>query len=426
MTLRGQWKEWLPGDPVTVNRIVWGQPEIDQIQDVLDNDWFGPGPKVGKFGTALAEFTGIPYCQPVNSGSSALTLAVETMLALGHWRPGDLILHPLLTFPTSIAPVIRAGLTPLFVDVDPQTYQIDLARVEFAMRDYDFKHRIAGAVIPHLLGNICDMKRLLELLDGRPLIEDCCDTLGGYYDDKHVGSFGHVAAFSFYGSHHITTGGVGGALLTDDAKIYDIAKSLTHWGRNDYDQLPAGYKKFSRRYWYDTMGYDFQMTELQAAFGIVQLARVPKANVTRRQRFAELDQFFRENDLADYFYLPETDSIEAAPSWFAYPITVKESAPFRRKEFAMHLLANKIEIRPLFTGNILKHPAFRLLTDDRRAVQSGPSTVADRIGKNALFLPAWGMSDGEMAYLLEVLAAFLMPYKQNPLAVPDVPEMAVI
>jgi CDP-6-deoxy-D-xylo-4-hexulose-3-dehydrase len=232
--------------------LVWPWPkgrqaEVAQLQDVLDNDWFGPGPKVDKFAALFSDFTGIPHCQPVNSGSSALTLAVETMIELGYWQPGDHILHPLLTFPTSVVPVIRAGLIPVFVDVDPYTYQINLDQVEDILSGYRMRTNIKGAVIPHLLGNICDMNRLLELLDGRHLIEDCCDTLGGYYDGEHVGSFGKVAAFSFYGSHHITTGGVGGALVTEDAKIYDIAKSMTHWGRTDYDKLGTPYKRFSRR-----------------------------------------------------------------------------------------------------------------------------------------------------------------------------------
>lgn len=404
MPLRGKWKEWKEGDPVTVNRIVWDQAEVAQLQDVLDNDWFGPGPKVEKFARVLSDYTGIDHVQPVNSGSSALTLAVDAMIELGYWSPGDWILHPLLTFPTSIVPAIRAGLIPIFVDVDPHTYQIDLQQAEKAIQTYGEK--IKGAIIPHLLGNICDMQILLDILDGRLLIEDCCDTMGGYYDGLHVGNFGEVAAFSFYGSHHITAGGVGGALATHNEEIYRVSKSMTHWGRTDYDELDAlndPYGKFEKRYWYDTLGYDFQMTELQAAFGIVQMARLDKANEKRLQRFMELDRYFR--DLKDYFYLPYTDSDEAALSWFAYPLTIKPDAPFGRREFATYLIENKIEIRPLFTGNILKHPAFVRLPGDRKILDAG-SAVADLIGDNGLFLPAWGMSDGEMAYMLDVLDNF--------------------
>jgi CDP-6-deoxy-D-xylo-4-hexulose-3-dehydrase len=407
--MKGQWKEWRPGDPVLINRIVWGQPELDQLQTVLANDWFGPGRKVDEFSQSLADYTNIPHIQPVNSGSSALTLAVEAMIELELWTPGDWILHPLLTFPTSIVPAIKNGLKVIFVDVDPNTYQIDLKQVEGAVNNHGDK--IKGAIIPHLLGNISDMALLMDILDGRPFIEDCCDTMGGYYDGLHVGYFGHVAAFSFYGSHHVTTAGVGGALATHSEEIYNYAKSATHWGRNDYALLNDPYEKFSKRYWYETLGSDYQMTELQAAFGIVQMARLDKANKKRAQRFMELRRFFSRTGFENFFYMPYTDSDEANPSWFCFPITIKPDAPFDRRQFATHLITHLIEIRPLFTGNLLKHPAFKHLAEI--GMNRFGNTNADLIGTNGLFLPAWGMSDGEMAYLLDVLTAFFKLYKRD-------------
>lgn len=403
--MRGQWKKWKPGDPVLINRIVWDQAEVDQIQSVLDNDWFGPGQKVSEFALALANYTDIAHVQPVNSGSSALTLAVQAMLMLGHWNPGDWILHPLLTFPTSIAPAIQAGLVPVFVDVDRNTYQIDLDAAREAIKNYG--DRIKGAIIPHLLGNICSMVDLLDILDGRLLIEDCCDTMGGYYDGLHVGNFGQVAAFSFYGSHHITTAGVGGALATHNEEIYELVRSMAHWGRDDYSVLADPYEKFAKRYWYETLGYDYQMTELQAAFGIAQLERLDQANVTRCQKVYELSQYFSRFN--EFFYLPYTEG-DAEPSWFAFPLTIKPGAPFSRKEFATYLIENKIEIRPLFTGNILDHPAFVRLPGNRK-ILAGTSEVADWIGDNSLFLPAWGMSDAEMGYMIGVLDRFLISHE---------------
>lgn len=400
--MKGQWKKWEPGFPVQINRIVWGQREIDQIQEVLDNDWFGPGRKVTEFAKSISDYTDIPHVQPVNSGSTALTLAVEAMIHLGLWKDGDWILHPLLTFPTSIVPAIKNGLVPIFIDIDPNTYQIDLKQTEAAMNTYG--DRIKGAIIPHLLGNICDIAVLMNILDGRPFIEDCCDTMGGYYDGLHIGNFGHVAAFSFYGSHHVTTAGVGGALATHNEEIYNYAKSVTHWGRNDYAPLCDPYEKFSKRYRYETLGSDYQMTEFQAAFGIAQMARLNEANEKRLQRFAELDRYLR--DLEDYFYLPYTDSGEAAPSWFCYPLTIKPKAPFDRQEFATYLIKNKIEIRPIFTGDILAHPALIKVPADKKVLFRNRSKNAALIGNNGLFLPAWGMSDGEMAYMLDVLDQF--------------------
>jgi len=399
--MKGQWKEWKPGDPVLINRIIWGQPEIDQLQEVLAKDWFGPGRKVEEFAQSLADYTDIRHIQPTSSGSSALTLAVEAMIHLGLWKTGDWILHPLLTFPTSIAPAIKNYLKVIFIDVDPSTYQIDLGQVEAAINTYG--DLIKGAIIPHLLGNISDMGLLMDILGGRPFIEDCCDTMGGYYDGLHVGNFGHIAAFSFYGSHHVTTAGVGGALATHNEEIYNYVKSATHWGRNDYALLNDPYEKFSRRYWYETLGSDYQMTELQAAFGIAQMVRLDKANGKRARIFANLDKYFRY--FKDYFYLPRTDSDEAAPSWFCYPLTIKPKAPFDRLGFATHLMENKIEIRPIFTGNILEHPAFRKF---HQMLFRDQSKNADLIGRNGLFLPAWGMSDGEMIYMLEILNEFFV------------------
>jgi len=401
MQLRGKWKEWRPGDPVLINRIVWSQPELDQMQAVLDNDWFGPGPKVDEFAQSLADYTDIPHLQPVNSGSAALTLAVEAMVELKLWRPGDWILHPLLTFPTSIVPAIKTGLKVIFIDVDPHTYQIDLEQMEAAINNYG--NHIKGAIIPHLLGNISDMGLLMDILDGRPFVEDCCDTMGGYYDGLHVGNFGHIAAFSFYGSHHVTTVGVGGALATHSEEIYNYAKSATHWGRNDYALLDDPYEKFSKRYWYETLGSDYQMTEIQAAFGIAQMARLDQANRKRQQRFAELAVFF--HPFREWFFLPLTKNMNSEPSWFCYPLTIKPDAPFDRRRFAIHLMDNRIEIRPLFTGNILKHPAF-FKDLSPIGMQRFENTNADLIGDNGLFLPAWGMSDGEMGYMLEILNEF--------------------
>jgi CDP-6-deoxy-D-xylo-4-hexulose-3-dehydrase len=152
------------------------------------------------------------------------------------------------------------------------------------------------------------------------------------------------------------------------------------------------------------------MTEIQAAFGIIQMARLDAANGKRLQRFMELSRFFSRTGFEDFFYMPYSDSDEAAPSWFCFPLTIKPDAPFNRREFATHLMENKIEIRPLFTGNILKHPAFVNLGFQKRLFR-GQSENADLIGGNGLFLPAWGMSDGEMDYMMDILERFFKGLK---------------
>lgn len=382
-----------------VNQVTWDDLELGFVQQVFDNDWFGPGQFVGEFADELAGYIDAGYCQPVNSGSSALLLAVQSLINLDRWKPGYFVIHPTLTFPTSIAPAIQAGMKPMFVDVNPVTYQIDLDQVQAAIDLYGSS--IAGAIVPHLLGNITDMDRLLGILAGRPLIEDCCDTLGGYYADQHVGNFGDVAAFSFYGSHHITTAGVGGALVTDDDEIYDQAVSMVHWGRVRSDQMTDVVERFNHRYWYQTIGYDMQMTELQAAFGLAQMTRLDEANKLRRKRWHQLRDYFEPH--GDRFVLPEHGSALSDPSWFGFPITVKADSDLKRNDLVRHLIENKIGIRPIFTGAIVDHPAFSQFKGN----QAGNPTNARYIGKHGLFLPSWGMPDNQFDYLIGVLEAIL-------------------
>lgn len=398
------WKPWVPGDPVLINRIQWGQPEAKQVEDVYKNDWFGPGQKVHEFAKRLTRLTGHKYALPVNSGSSALLLAVRALIDLGRWIPGDLVIHPALTFPTSISGALQCNMEPAFLDIDPATYQINTGQIARLFDETRRTFDVAGAIIPHILGNPSNMGLIRDLLGSKAIIEDCCDTLGGYlgrrYKGQHVGKAGDVAALSFYGSHHVTTAGVGGALLTDDSDIYAQALSMAYWGRNDYSLIENEYERFERRYWYTTSGYDMQMTEMQAGFGIAQLDRLTEANKVREYRFDQLSDYFVQYE--DWFVLPEQADPTATPSWFAFPITIKPDAPFSRRQFAEYLIRHKIEIRPIFTGDITQHPAFR-----RYHGWFGIATNARLAGANGLFLPAWGMSDPEMEYMLGVLEGFL-------------------
>jgi len=392
-----QWKEWEPGDPVTINRIVWDKVEFEAVKAVFEDDWFGPG----KFAKAAERFLcrvyGRRHAQLVNSGSSALLLATLGFQRLGKWKPGDLILHPACTFPTSCNPILQSRMVPVFVDVEEGTYNIDAEMVRQAVRGHPL---IAGAIVPHLLGNSPDMDALVDALDGRPLIEDCCDTFLGVYDDKFVGTFGDAAAFSFYGSHHVTAAGVGGALLMDDGDLHEIVHSMAFWGR---DFTPTGdpYTDFCHRYTYREIGFDMQMTEIQAAFLLAQFERVVEGNLRRAAQFTETDDLFM--DYVDWFVLPR-EHPKAEPSWFGYPILVREDAPFDREALARHLLEHKIEIRPLFCGNLLKQPAY----DKIPHVIVGELTQADRCMERALFLPAWGgMSEEATAYMFGVIKEFL-------------------
>jgi CDP-6-deoxy-D-xylo-4-hexulose-3-dehydrase len=392
-----QWKPWQPGEPITINRIVWSQAELDNVLDVFRRDWFGPAQYARELEKRLASFVGRRFAQLLNSGSSALLLATQALQKQGRWRKGDLILHPACTFPTSCNPIWQSGMVPVFVDVEEGTYNIDLIEVGEALARFP---EIKGAIVPHLLGNSPQIFELKYMLGDRPIVEDCCDTLGSRYDGRILGTFGAAAAFSFYGSHHITTAGVGGALLTDDPDLHHLAHSMAFWGRQ-FVETPDPYYNFTQRYTYETLGYDMQMTEVQAAFGLAQMDRLAEVNEGRARQFALTDRFFQRYE--EWLVLPKVHP-KAEPSWFGYPVLVRESAPFRREDFARALLRAKIEIRPLFAGNLTRQPAYR----DLPCHTVGNLAQADRNGERAFFLPAWGgMTDDMTAYLFGTVEEFM-------------------
>lgn len=392
------WKTWKPGDPITINRIVWSEDlEGQYIKDVLDRDWFGPGKFAERLETELCDYVGLAHAQLANSGSSALLLATQALQQTGRWRPGDKILHPGCTFPTSLNPIIQSGMIPVFVDVEPGTYNINADLAAEAIKKYP---DIKGAIIPHLLGNSPDMDKLLSALDDRPLIEDCCDTLGSRWAGQHVGTMGDAAAFSFYGSHHITTAGVGGALLTNDPDLYHLVKSMTFWGRA-LAKTDDIYNQFMQRYSYETIGYDMQMSEIQAAFGVAQMRRLEPSNANRTRNFRAFDGFFSKWE--HWFVLPKSHE-KAQPSWFGYPLSVRPEAPFTREDFARHLLGRQIEIRPLFAGDITRQPAY----DKTEKIIYGELTTAYDNARRALFLPSWGgLTVDQMAMLMGIYSEFL-------------------
>jgi len=368
---------------------------------VFCNDWFGPGRYAKELESYLACMLHTKYVQLVNSGSSALLLAIQALKHEGRLKDGDKILHPACTFPTSCNPALQSGLELVLVDVEEGTYNIDM---DAARQAFD-EHDIAGAIIPHLLGNSPKMDELVELLDGRPLIEDSCDTLGTMYDGKMTGAWGDMTAFSFYGSHHITTAGVGGALVTNDERYYDLVNSMAFWGRWWKDVPEDVYEKFMARYWYGTIGYDMQMSEIQAAFGYEQIKRLPKWNKERDATFGMIETFMERYD--EYFVLPKRHP-KAEPSWFGYPLLVKKDAPFSKRNIATHLIAHGIEIRPLFVGNLLLHPAYQNRNDIH---VSGELTNSNANYDRAFFIPSWGMPEAHLVKMLTVLSDFFEAYR---------------
>jgi len=400
MEKRTGWKTWeKPGDPHLMNRIRWDKKELDSIERVFNEDWFGYGKYNQELEKRLGEYTGIPYFNLTNSGSTAIMTALKVLMHEGKLKRGDLILHPITTFPTSISSAIDLGMIPVFIDTKQHTYVVDEEQVEKAVKKYP---EIKGMILPHLLGNIPNMERIVSTLDGRYLIEDCCDTLGGRFKEKQAGSFGIFMALSFYGSHHITSGGVGGAIGTKDHELSKIAKSVISWG-HDWRVRQV----FTARYDCQTIGSDFQMTEIQAAFALSQMGRLETFVEERKRQFEEMDSFFKEYD---FFYTPVSDP-DSKPSWFSYPLLLKDSAPFTRDDFVEYLIENNVEIRPIMCGNLLRQEPYKRI--ERVSLNNDNFPIGDKIQKDGLFIPCWGMPDNQKEDYYKILSKYMSSHSST-------------
>lgn len=396
------WKKWEKhGDMHLMNRVQWDKNELEKMMIPFQQDWHGYGDAQQTLEKKLADFTGIKYFNLTNSGSTAITTGLKALREQGRFNYGNLILHPITTFPTSISPAIDYGGIPVLIETKAGTYVVDEEQVDRAIQKYP---EITGMILPHLLGNIPNMDQIKNSLGGRWLIEDSCDTLGSYFDKKHVGSFGDFAAFSFYGSHHITTAGVGGTIATNDIELSKLAKSIIFWGHDYKIHNNKNIEtSFLNRYTTQTLGNDFQMSGIQAGFGLAQIEKLPEFVKKRRKQFEELDKIFHEKG-GKYFVLPTSDS-KSEPSWFSYPLVVKESAPFTRLEFVNYLTQNNVEIRPIMCGNLMNQIPFakakHITLDDEKF------PIADSIEERGFFIPAWGMPEDQKQDYHQTLEKFI-------------------
>ncbi len=330
----------------------------------------------------------------VNSGSSALYLAVE-LLGL---EPGDEIITSSVTFSTDIAPMVRAGIVPVFVDVEPDTYQIDVEQIEGAIGP-----RTKAILAPNLIGNCPDWDRIRVIADAHRLkvVEDSCDCLGATLHGTPTGTRSDISLTSFALSHIITAAGTGGMLCVDDDDLLDRALLLRRWGRRSEPKL-FGSKRGDKRFFseidgmeyddlfiFDEVGWNFEPAEISAAFGVVQMRKLP-LNLARRQRnFALLAEFFAQHP--DVFVLPRiTPGIETG--WHMFPILIKPESGVRRAEFQQHMEAQGIDTRMVWTGNVTRQPAF---ADKPHRIAPGGLPNADRVMESGLILPCNHAIDDE-------------------------------
>ena len=349
---------------VSYAHALFGEEERNAVMEVLKSSQIVAGKNAAEFENKIAALFGKKYGIFVNSGSSANLLALESL----NLPKGSEVITPILTFSTTVAPIIKLGLIPAFVDVDPHTYLMDVDQVE-AMINSNTK----AIMVPSLFGNIPDLPYLREIAKKHNLflIEDSCDTLGATIGSKSTGEYSDVSTTSFYATHIITAAGEGGMVCTNDEQQARKIRILSGWGRqsslNETEDIDVRLKgeldgqPYDSKFIFSEIGYNMRTTDIPAAFGLVQLKKLPDFIATRRKNFKDLVDYLAK--YPEFFILPNSDlphshtNIQTA--WMSLPVTLTAEAPFSRNDIIRHLELQNIQTRPVFTGNITRHPGFK-------------------------------------------------------------------
>lgn len=393
---------------------VYGKEEVRAVLDVLKNpSKIVAGPRVKEFEKRVAKLFGKKYGVMVNSGSSANLTALEAL----RLPEGSEVITPALTFSTTLAPIIQKHLTPVFADVELGTYIINPSQVDSLVTK-----KTKALMIPSLIGNIPDMDKLSAIAKkhGLYIIEDSCDTIGSAFGGKSTGVYTDISTTSFYASHIMTAAGGGGMVMFHNPALARRALVASNWGREStlfgtYEKSEEIKKRFAgvldgepydAKFLFTEIGYNFQPTELQGAFGLVQLSRLPVSARIRRNNFNALYKFFKKYE--NFFILPKSNE-KAKVNWLAFPLTLKKDAGFTRFDITKYLEEHGIQTRPIFTGNVLKQPAFNNLPNKRVSAGGYPNT--DYIMKNGFLIGCHhGLKYEQIQYMLGMFDAFLKKY----------------
>ena len=361
---------------------VHDEQEENAVLEIIRNHKTIMGEKVKQFEQEIAALFSKDQGIMVNSGSSANLLTFEVL----DIPENSEVVTPILTFATTLSPIIKKGLIPVFVDVEPETYVVNIDQIEESITS-----KTKALMIPSLLGNVPDLKRLRKIADENNLIfiEDSADTLGATFDGIPTGKFSDVSTTSFYGSHIITAAGEGGMICCNDRKLAEKCKILRGWGRssaiNESEKLEERFNielsgiPYDSKFIFEEMGYNFLPTEISAAFGLVQLKKLNKFAQIRQKNFESLNSFFSNQR---FFKLP-IQLPQVKTSWLAFPLTIDSKAPFSRMEIVKHLELHKIQTRPIFTGNVLRQPGFEKINHKNMEKEYH---VADNIMNNSFLI----------------------------------------
>jgi len=406
---------------------IYDADEMIALVDASLDFWLTAGRFAQQFEKEFADFLGMKYCLLTNSGSSANLLAVSALTSpkLGHraLKAGDEVITTACGFPTTLNPILQNNLVPVFLDVELGTYNIRADLIEKAISD-----KTKAILIPHTLGNPANLDTIMKMVRKYDLwyIEDNCDALGSRYRGQFTGTFGHISTFSFYPAHHITMG-EGGAVLTNDPLLKKIIASFRDWGRDcwcdpgcdnsckkrfgwQFGELPQGY---DHKYVYSHIGYNLKVTDMQAAIGVKQLKKLPRFIERRKENFNTLYQDLKKRET--HLILPQATA-NSDPSWFGFPILVKDNAPFTRDEIVHYLERKNIATRMLFGGNLIKQPAYSAMNYR----QVGTLENTDLVMKNLFWIGVYPGLTGEMLrYTLETLSKTLKPSWQTKDTIPQ-------
>ena len=385
---------------------VYGKEEINAVLKTLKKST-QMGKAVNDFELKISKLFSKKYGLMVNSGSSALLLALKVM----NFKKGSEIIAPCLNFGTAISSITLSNLIPIFVDCKINTLQIDIEKIEEKITK-----KTKALLIPNLIGNLPDWKKIRQIANKYKLlvIEDSADTLGATVNAKPSGIFSDISITSFYGSHIISCAGNGGMLLTNNKNFHTRAKVLRSWGRmstlikdseNIKKRLGIKLKGFDydKKFVFSESGYNFEPSEIGASFGLVQLRKFKKFNMQRNKNFLLHSNFFKK--FKDYFIIPKIEK-SVKTNFLAYPIILKNNLHFSRKDLQVYLEKHKIQTRPIFSGNILRHPAFSNLISKRNKLQSFKNS--DYIMKYGLLIGCHqGLGVNDISYIHKKILAFI-------------------
>ncbi len=409
-------RPFVPGEsPVPVSGRVFGASDVQHLVDAGLDFWLTTGRFAAQFERRFAQVMSARHAMLCNSGSSANLLAVSALTSPAldgrALRPGDEVITVAAGFPTTVNPIFQNGLVPVFVDVDLPSYGIDVAQLEAAR-----SAKTRAIIVAHTLGNPYDIGAVSEFArqHGLFLIEDCCDAVGATFDGKSVGTFADLATVSFYPAHHITMG-EGGCVLAHTPKFKRIVESFRDWGRDcwcdpgkentcgkrfgwQFGSLPQGY---DHKYTYSHVGYNLKLTDMQAAVGVAQLDRLEEFVAARRANYTYLRA--RLAGLEDVLEFASVHP-KANPSWFGFPMRVREEAGFDRNALVRFLEGRKIATRLLFGGNLTRQPAYR----DREFRVVGDLARTDQVMRGTLWIGCYpGLTREMLDYVGDSIHAFV-------------------